>query len=126
MGDDRPWREAPLVVEEHQASGVTVLAARGELDLATAPRLTARVEAMRQTGARSVLVDLSGVEFCDSTGLRALIGAASEVRAAGGRLAITAGPDDGAVARLLLVTGASEWLDIHPDESAGIAALGRR
>jgi anti-sigma B factor antagonist len=114
------------VVEEHEASGVTVLAARGDLDLATAPRLTARLEAMREHGARRVLVDLSGVEFCDSTGLRALIGAAGEVRAAGGRMAITAGPDDGAVARLLLVTGASEWLEVHPDESAGVAALGRR
>jgi anti-sigma B factor antagonist len=125
MGEG-PWRAAPLEVEEHQAHGVTVLAARGELDLATAPRLTALLDATRSNGTRRVLVDLSGVEFCDSTGLRALIGAAVEVRAAGGRLAITAGPDDGAVARLLRVTGATEWLEVHSDEAAGVAALGRR
>jgi anti-sigma B factor antagonist len=125
MGEG-PWRAAPLEIKQHQAHGVTVLAARGELDLATAPRLTALLDATRDNGMRRVLVDLSGVDFCDSTGLRALIGAATEVRAAGGRLAVTAGPDDGAVARLLRVTGASEWLEVHSDEAAGVAALGGR
>jgi anti-anti-sigma factor len=70
-----------------------------------------------------VLVDLDGLEFCDSTGLRALIGAAGEVRAAGGRLAVSLGHAHG-VQRVIGISGAAEYLDIHPDAQAALAALG--
>ena len=69
-----------------------------------------------------MLVDLTDVDFCDSTGLRALLGAASEVRAHGGRFAIVC-PPTGDVARLLDVVGASEWMAIHADPDSGLAAL---
>jgi anti-sigma B factor antagonist len=122
---DQPWRELPLSVDDREDDGVLVIEARGELDLATAPRLAAHLDRLRRTrDPTRVLVDLTAVEFCDSTGLRALLGAAAEVRAAGGKLAICAG--DGAVARLLAITGAEEWLEIHPDASAAHAALVRR
>jgi anti-sigma B factor antagonist len=120
MGD-HPWRDLPLVLEEEEHDGVRVIAARGELDLVTAPRLASRLDSTRRDGGRRILVDLTGINFCDSTGLRALIGAANEVRAAGGRLAVCAG--DGGVARLLTVTGAFEVLEIHPDAAAGLAAF---
>jgi anti-sigma B factor antagonist len=48
---------------------------RGELDIAVAPRLVERVEAIRDSSARLALVDLSAVDFIDSSGVRALIGA---------------------------------------------------
>jgi anti-sigma B factor antagonist len=118
------WRYQPLRVEERSEGAVLVIEAHGELDLATAPRLAARLDALRSNGRPGrVLVDLSGVEFCDSTGLRALIGAAAELRAAGGRLAVSA--PAGPVSRLLDVTGAGEWLDIHPDTASGLGSLRR-
>jgi drug/metabolite transporter (DMT)-like permease len=60
----------------------------GELDLATAPRLAFRIDAARQAGARRLVVDLTAAEFCDSTGLRALVGCRHEVVAGGGRMAL--------------------------------------
>jgi anti-sigma B factor antagonist len=119
------WRYQPLRVEVRTEGTALVIEAYGELDLATAPQLVAQIDALRANGRPSrVLVDLAGVEFCDSTGLRALIGAAAELRAAGGRLAVSA--PDGAVSRLIDITGAGEWLDIHPDPAAGLVALGTR
>jgi anti-sigma B factor antagonist len=112
-----------MQVEEHEEAGVHVVDVHGELDLATAPRLAARLDRLRRPGPLRVLVDLTGLEFCDSTGLRALLGAAAEVRAAGGRLAISVA--DGPVLRLLELTGADEWLEIHPSTAAALAALGR-
>ena len=52
------------------AEGRAVVAVRGELDLATAPGFTAVVR--EQLAAGPVLVDLRGVEFLDSAGVRAL------------------------------------------------------
>jgi anti-sigma B factor antagonist len=51
---------------------VCVLAASGELDIATAPDLTQQAEvALRQPPGRLIL-DLSGLEFVDCAGVRAL------------------------------------------------------
>ena len=112
----------PFSVEEHEESGVKVIEVAGELDIATAPRLCARLDATRAGRRPRLLVDLTAVDFCDSTGLRALLGAASEVRAHGGRFAIVC-PPTGDVARLLEVVGASEWMAIHSDPENGLAAL---
>lgn len=112
----------PFSVDEHEESGVKVLHVAGELDIATAPRLCARLDATRAGRKPRLLVDLTDVDFCDSTGLRALLGAASEVRAHGGRFAIVC-PPSGDVARLLEVVGAGEWMAIHADPASGLASL---
>jgi anti-sigma B factor antagonist len=107
---------------ERDEAGVRVIAVAGELDIATAPELCARLDSSRTVRRPRLLVDLSDVDFCDSTGLRALLGAASEVRAHGGRFAIVC-PPTGDVARLLEIVGASEWMAIHADPTSGLAAL---
>ena len=112
----------PFSVEEREEAGVKVIEVAGELDLTTAPRLSARLDARRIGRRRRLLVDLTDVDFCDSTGLRALLGAASEVRAHGGRFAIVC-PPSGDVARLLEIVGAGEWMAIHADPESGLAAL---
>src|SRR5205809_2369992 len=66
----------------------TVLEVRGEVDVYTAPRLRERLIELVEAGARSVVVDLSAVEFLDSTGLGVLVGALKRLRAAGGSLAL--------------------------------------
>jgi anti-sigma B factor antagonist len=112
----------PFSVDEHEEAGVKVIAVAGELDIATAPRLCARLDSTRTGRRPRLLVDLTGLDFCDSTGLRALLGAASEVRAHGGRFAIVC-PPSGHVAQLLEVAGAGEWMAIHSDPASGMAAL---
>jgi anti-sigma B factor antagonist len=112
----------PFSVKERDEAGVRIIAVAGELDIATAPELCARLDSSRLVRGPRLLVDLSGVGFCDSTGLRALLGAASEVRAHGGRFAIVCLPSGG-VARLLDVVGAAEWMAIHEDIESGLAAL---
>ena len=109
-------------VEERDEAGVRVISVAGELDIITAPALCARLDATRAGRRPSLLIDLGNVEFCDSTGLRALLGAASEVRTHGGRFALVCAPG-GAVARLLDVVGASEVIAVHPDSDSGMAAL---
>jgi anti-sigma B factor antagonist len=112
----------PFTVNEREQGGVRVIAVTGELDIATAPRLCARLDATRAGRRPRLLVDLTAVDFCDSTGLRALLGAASEVRAHGGRFAIVC-PPTGDVARLLEIVGAEEWMAVHGDPQSGLAAL---
>ena len=111
-----------LAVHQSDVDGVRLLEVFGELDLATAPRLCALLDEARRQRVRRLAVDLTGVDFCDSTGLRALLGASTELRHAGGRLAVAVLPDGG-VARLFDVTGIRESLPTHDTQEEALASL---
>jgi anti-anti-sigma factor len=110
--------EQLTVSEEESGGGTWTVAARGDLDLRTAPDLCARLGAHR---GHRVVADLTEVRFCDSSGLRALVGEASETRYAGGRLTVVA-PEGGAVRRLLELTGLTELLQVRPDRERALAS----
>ena len=111
-----------LAVHESDVDGVRLVEAFGELDLASAPALCAALDAARIHRVRRVVVDLTGVAFCDSTGLRALLGASAEIRVGGGRLAVACLPG-GAVARLFDVVGARESLRVFDSAQEALAAV---
>ncbi len=62
-----------LVIRTKREQEVWVLALHGQLDLASAPALQQQLDAARAVGVRRVVVDLSGLEFLDSTGLQVLL-----------------------------------------------------
>lgn len=65
----------------------------GELDLAGAPRVVEAVTGLCRDGAGSILLDIRGLRFLDSAGLRALLEAESVCAADGCSLSLTgAGP----------------------------------
>lgn len=61
---------------------------RGEIDLASAPRLRAALLDVDRRGHRYVEVDLGAVDLVDSAGIGVLIGALRRARLAGGDLRI--------------------------------------
>ena len=115
----------PFEIREHDANGVHVIAMRGELDLATAPRLAVRIDTARRNGSRRLLIDLTTAEFCDSSGLRALIGCRQEVAGAGGRMVVAA-HEESAVGRMFALAGAHEVLPVYEDTESALAALAPR
>nr|WP_155074196.1 STAS domain-containing protein [Streptomyces taklimakanensis] len=72
------------VDSQNHPSGATVLTVAGELDHHTAPRLARSLE--ETTFDRSVVIDLSELAYCDSTGITVLITAYHRARAAESRL----------------------------------------
>ena len=83
----------------------------GELDLATAPEVEA---ALREPVEQERLVlDLRGLTFMDSSGLRLLMGAQTRATEDDRRLALVRGPD--AVHRVLEITHMDERFEIVDD-----------
>ena len=81
----------------------TIVTISGEIDLYTAPRLHSELAAVLADGMPArVVIDMSGVEFCDSTGMNVLLSAAPGTRA--GRRARDRLPQ-AAVRKILQVTG---------------------
>jgi anti-sigma B factor antagonist len=100
-----------LALHVSDADGIRLLEVFGELDLATAPKLCSALDAARNHRVKRLVIDLTGVDFCDSTGLRALLGASTELRVSGGRLAVACLPE-GPVARLFDIVGLRETLRV--------------
>jgi anti-anti-sigma factor len=110
-----------LDMRNEHVAGTTVLEARGELDLVTAPELCRGVE--RATVGRTELVlDLSGLTTCDTRSVRALIGVIQE---AGIRMCeiVVIAPRGCALDRVLDATGTREVLRTARTRSAGVSAL---
>ena len=86
------------------AGGVPVVMAPAEIDTATAGQLRAILIEWRSRGHSTIVVDLTGTQFCDSAGLRELVVAHKRAVAGGGglRLVIPAG---GVFLRIFTVTG---------------------
>jgi anti-sigma B factor antagonist len=74
----------------------------GDIDLRTAPALSDQLEALADEKAVLVIVDLTDVEFLDSSGIRALVHGARSIEDVGGRLLVEGA--SGAVARVLELT----------------------
>lgn len=89
-----------------------VLALVGELDSSTAPKAQ---EAIRQLTLRTgdqLIVDLSGLEFCDSSGIAALIAARSLAGRAGATIALAAVPRH--LGKVLGLLGLADLFDTLP------------
>jgi anti-anti-sigma factor len=93
-----------LLVEElaSESNGGTVLRIQGELDISTAEQLRRAAAPYLAAGGRLVL-DLSHVTFCDSTGLAVLVGFHKRLVAVGGGLELYAPVQR--VQHLLTITG---------------------
>ncbi|MEV2239771.1 STAS domain-containing protein [Micromonospora sp. NPDC049891] len=75
----------------------------GELDMSSAPRLNAVIDRLTSGGQRRLLVDLTELTFCDSTGIAVFVRGDNRVAAEGGWLRVTGA--SGRVERVLTVTG---------------------
>jgi anti-sigma B factor antagonist len=92
--------------------GICIIKARGDIDIATAPKLEAAINAAIESTPKSVLLDLSNVEFLDSSGIRVLVEAQRRLDENGVGFAI-----DGmspALTRVFEVSGVIDLLR-HPD-----------
>ncbi|WP_189331636.1 STAS domain-containing protein [Actinoplanes ianthinogenes] len=69
----------------HRA-GAVVVEVRGNLDLDSAPELAERLDEVLALPRPRIVIDLAGVEFCDSIGLSTFVVGYNRARAAGGWL----------------------------------------
>jgi len=109
-----------LDVSTTDQDGRTVVAAIGEVDLFTAPALDAELTRVVAAGASTVVVDLTGVDFLDSTGLSVLVKALKRVRESDGSLSVVVASER--VAKVFRITGLDQILPVHPTLAEALGA----
>lgn len=77
-----------MKTEVLQEGQVTVIAVSGSVDALTAADLTSVIDSQIAGGNVHLVMDLNGLEFMSSAGLRTLLGAVKETRSHGGDLRI--------------------------------------
>ena len=89
-----PWPTAaqpPMTVRTAHRGGVYVVAPYGELDLATAPDVVRELERAERSDAAEIVLDLGGLSFIDSSGIRLVLHADQRSSADGNRLRLLPG-----------------------------------
>jgi anti-anti-sigma factor len=110
---------AAFVIEQATVrDGVALLVFRGELDLAAAAAMRARVESV---AGSALVIDLRDVTFVDSSALRELTNARNTVTRGGRRIVLSGVP--ASLRRLLEMTGTDELFETAPTRASALARV---
>jgi anti-anti-sigma factor len=99
-----------LEIVVSRANGARVVRLNGEFDLAGVPAFEQELDRAPGPHEGTVVLDLRGLSFLDSSGLRAVLMADRKVRAGGRRCVVVRGPER--VARVLELTGVDDRLEL--------------
>ncbi|MET9481529.1 STAS domain-containing protein [Streptomyces sp. NPDC006638] len=102
-------------------AGATVLAVTGELDHHTARELSHVVDEAPFTSDAPVIIDLTDLTYCDSTGLTVLVAAYNRAQQAGTPLVLVGLNAD--LTRVFRIVGLDQLFSFQPTLDDAVAAL---
>ncbi len=111
------------IAERQVAPDITVVELSGRLALGgDSQSVETLVDELVTRGSKRVVLDMSGLDSVDSTGISVVALAAGRMRQAGGKLAVVATPE-GRVSHLLHMTQMNAIVNVAPDATAAIASV---
>ena len=110
-----------LIIKSRWEARCEVVTVAGEIDASTAAPLLAEFDALIEAGGAYVVVDMSAVSFCGSTGLTVLIVTHKRLAADGGWLRVAAPTQQ--VRKAIELTGLNDVVATYPDVASAMAAV---
>jgi anti-sigma B factor antagonist len=101
-------------------NGVTRVLLTGRIDIGNAHEIDLPM-AVVGGSRKAVVIDMSGVEFIASMGLRSLISCAKAVHRKGGKISVIAPPSG--VIETVITMGLHEVIPLYPTEAEAFAAV---
>lgn len=102
---------------------IPVIELEGEVDVYTAPQLKQRMVELLEGGVKSVVVDLTKVEYLDSTALGVLIGGLKRMKEAEGSLTLVC--PNVRIRRVFEITGLDKIFDLCESTDEAEALIGK-
>lgn len=100
-----------LNLDHRNVGDKTVLEVAGEVDVYTAPKLREKLVELVGDGHHDIVVDMTKVDFLDSTGLGVLVGGLKRVLSHDGSLALVC--DQERILKIFRITGLTKVFPIH-------------
>jgi anti-anti-sigma factor len=101
----------PFALERQLSDGTARIVVRGELDLATGPRVEEEIRRAEADQPHTLILDLREVSFFDSTGLQLILDADVRAREEGRTLIVA--PGDGEPRRILELAEVADRLRLE-------------
>lgn len=111
----------PEAVSVEQVEGASVIALRGEHDLSTGPAIEAACDSA-WAHSSSIVFDLAGATFIDSTVVGVMVSARRRAAESGGAVAVVA-PAGGPPARVLTLVGINDVLPLHETRDEALRTI---
>lgn len=102
--------EMHVRVSSEQSGDARIVRAEGELDLHTAPTLQAEVDAALEHNPPLIVIDLTKVDFMDSTGLSVIVATVAAMRERGGEVRVVTGADK--ITKVFTLTGVDQQVGL--------------
>jgi anti-sigma B factor antagonist len=115
--DPKAALELPFELTVERRAGAVVMILQGELDLAAKDRYEEELAKLADESFESLVVDLRGLTFIDSTGIKLLLGTLRDSEQNG--LDVSFVKPDGPVKSLLDTTGVADQLPLVDERPAG-------
>ena len=103
------------------SSSIPLIELEGEVDVYTAPQLKQQMISLLEQGHKEMVVDLTKVEYLDSTALGVMIGGLKRVRERDGNLSLIC--PSARIRRVFEITGLDKIFDIYNSEEEAKAEL---
>lgn len=107
---------------EHQQDVAVVRVHEARMMYPILPDFATAVAGLVQQGHRKLLIDLTPVTYVDSATIGCLMDLYRQVSAAGGEVKLSG--VQGRVETMLTMTGAQNFIDVHPNAESALASFG--
>lgn len=101
--------------------GIPILNVVGEIDIYTAPRFKEGITELISAGHTNLLIDMTGVDFMDSSGFGTLLSATKPLRPVGGSLSLCGCNE--AITRMLEITRLNTLFRVFKDREEALQRL---
>jgi anti-sigma B factor antagonist len=118
---ERKMNEKPFEATEEVVRGAWVITIVGELDIATSPRVRELLSDAARDEDRPLVIDLTGCEFVDSTGLATLLHGAKPAQNGESNVALVC--VGGEVRKLLELTAIDRTIPVYETLDSAIEAV---
>lgn len=109
-----------LEITPRMAGNILILHLEGELDTYNCGQLRSVVVEQVEQGHNQIIVDMTAVEYIDSTGLGSLVGGLKRVSERGGSMRIIC--DNPQILKVFEITGLDRVFGIHKSEAEALEA----
>ena len=111
-----------METEIRHDNNITTISVKGSVDALTAAELTNIMSTQVEDGHANLVLDLAGLAFMSSAGLRSLLGAVKETRAHGGDLRIVS--TNPGIDKVLKMSGFHNIAKVFTSQADAIASFG--
>ncbi|MEU1725762.1 STAS domain-containing protein [Actinomadura sp. ATCC 39365] len=109
------------IASRPHSARIRILAVAGDLDHHTSPRLHEALDELGLAPGDGLVIEMSGLRFCDSTGISVLVSAHQRAQDAGAGLALAGLSPD--IEHAFKIMGLTRLLSFHDDVDKAVAAL---